>query len=353
MDASKLLGRLAATNSLTPKEWLQLLAAQDELLPQAQGLAREIATANFGKAIFYRGIVEFTNYCRNDCLYCGIRKSNQTLTRYRLSQEVIIECCDKGAAQGVQTFVLQGGEDLNITDAWLSDLIQKLTTSFPKACITLSLGERSPASYAQLFQAGARRYLLRHETASPAHYSKLHPARQAFWHRITCLYTLKALGYQTGCGMMIGSPYQTLDDLALDFSFIQEFQPAMLGIGPFLPHHATPFKNAAKGLAAQTLYVLALSRILLPPLLLPATTALNTLLPTGYAQGVLSGCNVIMPNLTITPHKQDYQLYDHKPVAEDIAKTLAAISQELAPIGYYLQSARGDFNPLGAKKSCT
>ena len=338
-----LLQKLAKNHRLLFREWETLLSFPDKYFSSARSMAQEIAVARFGKRIVYRGIVEISNFCRNNCLYCGIRRDNHEIDRYRLSDDIIRASCEKGYAHGVRTFVLQGGEDPGLTDSFLCELIRNLQKDFPDARITLSLGERPRESYEALFHAGARRYLLRHETANAEHYRSLHPEEQFFWHRIQALYTLKNIGYQTGCGMMIGSPYQTIRHLAEDFLFIQEFRPHMVGTGPFLPHHATPFSALKKGSAKETLYVLSLLRILDPNLLLPATTALETLLENGYEEGILSGCNVIMPNMTPREVRPNYLLYDNKPIENEIAASLENIEKRLTRLGYTLESAPLDY----------
>lgn len=336
-----LLDQLAEQHGLTWTAWRTLLADADaDDRQQAAQLARQVARSTFGNAIYYRGIVEFTNYCRNNCRYCGIRRGHTQLPRYRLFLQQILDCCAVGYGLGVRTFVLQGGEDPWFTDARLVLVVEALRRHFPEAVITLSLGERSRESYQRLFAAGARRYLLRHETADPRHYRQLHPAEQNFWQRMACLHTLRDMGYQTGCGMMVGSPGQSVETLAEDMSFMQTFRPHMIGLGPFLPHHATPFRHQPPGDAALTLFLLSLCRLMLPQVLLPATTALRTLLPDGLAQGVMAGCNVVMPNLTACA--AGYRLYDGKPAPGDVREHLHTLQEEVAAIGYELVSGRGD-----------
>ena len=347
--AFALLDKLVKQKKLRFDEWRDLLSQVDspsfeEAKKRAQALARE----HFGLGIYLRGIVEFTNICRNECHYCGLQKSRRELVRYRLSQEEILSSCAAGHALGLRSFVLQGGEDPGLGDAWLTELITKLREHFPDSAITLSLGERSRESYAALFAAGARRYLLRHETASHALYRKLHSPAQSFYERINCLYTLKALGYQTGIGMLIGPPGQKLEHLAQDCAFIQAFQPEMLGTGPFIPHKATVYAKAEPGSVRLTLYVLSLCRLLLPELLLPATTALRTQKASGYTEGILHGCNVIMPNLTPPSAKKHYQLYDGKAGQKTLEQTLEDLQKQVTSIGYHLVFDRGD-HPRFAK----
>ncbi|MBQ7457209.1 MAG: [Desulfovibrio sp.] len=339
--ASKNLSLLASQGWLSLPQWREVLEEQDH--KQAQELAYQTLRTHVGTGIFYRGIVECTNHCIQGCRYCGISANNTELSRYRLDLDTILAVCQEGYQAGIRTFVLQGGEDPAITDAWLTNLIKELRTRFPNNAITLSFGERSRASYQALFDAGASRYLLRHETASPLLYEHLHRPRQRFWHRISCLYALKDIGFQTGCGMMIGVPGQTLDDIAQDMAFIQDFKPHMLGIGPFIPNTHTDLKDAPAGDFTLTLFVMSLCRILFPRILMPATTALRTLLPNGLSQGVLHGCNVVMPSLTPKKEKAKYLLYDKKiQPQESISQTMADFASELASIGHTLTVARGD-----------
>lgn len=343
--ARNLLNRLAQERRLAWKEWRALLAGagEDDRRYAAQ-LARGIARAAFGNRVWYRGIVEITNHCRNNCRYCGIRRGHAALPRYRLSDRQILDCCASGHALGIRTFVLQGGEDPWHTDARLVPLLHELRRRFPDAAVTLSLGERSRESYRRLYDAGARRYLLRHETADPRHYRLLHARGQDFWRRMECLHALRDTGYQTGCGMMVGSPGQNADSLADDMTFMQEFRPQMIGLGPFLPHHATPFRRHPAGDAGLTLFLLSLCRIMFPRVLLPATTALRTLLPDGLTRGLEAGCNVVMPNLTPAAGR-GYRLYDGKPDADDARESLCALGRELAAAGYAPASGRGDYAP--------
>lgn len=340
----ELLRKLEEERGLSRAEWETLIAGNtEEIRAQAARRARAAADERFGKKVYYRGIVEFTNHCRNDCYYCGIRRSNADLRRYRLTEEEILSCCREGHSLGVRTFVLQGGEDPHFTDERLLELMGAVRREFPDCAVTLSLGERSRESYQRLYDAGANRYLLRHETANEAHYGKLHPPEQSFRNRMECLRILREIGYQTGCGMMVGSPYQTVGTLAEDMLFMQEFRPEMIGMGPFLPHHATPFRDEPAGSGELTLYLLSLCRLMLPDVLLPATTALETLMPRGHEMGVLAGCNVIMPNLSPASDKKEYLLYDNKPTDSTAAQSIRALREKLAGIGYELTVGRGDY----------
>ena len=308
-----MIDQLAVGKILDKKDLIHLLStAGDDEQAYAAACARSVRASVYGDAVYIRGLIEISNICKNDCYYCGIRRSNRTCERYRLSPETILDCCQQGYALGFRTFVLQGGEDAYYTDAVLADIISAIKTAFPDVAVTLSLGERSKASYKRLFEAGADRYLLRHETATASHYAKLHPNTMSFQNRMTCLSILKSIGYQVGCGFMVGSPYQRIDNLVDDLLFLAEFKPDMCGIGPFIPHHATPFANAPAGSGTMTCFLLSLIRLMLPRVLLPATTALGTLLDNGMELGMCSGANVVMPNLSPTDTRSRYELYDNK-----------------------------------------
>lgn len=330
---------------LEKSQWIQLFSTfTPEDTAYAKNLAREITDARFGKRIYFRGIVEFSNICKNDCYYCGIRCSNREVSRYRLTPEDILACCQEGYAAGFRTFVLQGGEDGWFSDARMCDIIRTIKSYYPDCAVTLSLGERSRESYQRLFDAGADRYLLRHETADPIHYAHLHPPRQTLADRMRCLADLNEIGYQTGCGIMVGSPGQTPETLAEDMVFMQAFQPQMVGIGPFLPHKDTPFREEASGSVDTTLFILALCRILLPQVLMPATTALGTAEADGRKLGVLAGCNVVMPNLSPAQVRKKYMLYDNKAGTDLTAQQgIALLRRQMAEIGYEVVIGRGDF----------
>ena len=345
MKNKELIEKLKKDHSLSFEEWEQLLSTYTkEDYTYATNLAREIAVDVFGKKIYFRGIIEFSNFCKCDCYYCGIRKSNKCAQRYRLELEDILECCKEGYENGFRTFVLQGGEDGWFSDERMCEIVKTIKDEYPDCAVTLSLGERSFDSYKLLKEAGADRYLLRHETADETHYSELHPKTQTLQNRLQCLKDLKTLGYQTGCGIMVGTPGQTAKVLATDMKFMEEFQPEMIGVGPFLPHKDTPFKNAEKGSVELTLFILALCRIMLPKVLLPATTALGTLEADGRKQGVLAGCNVIMPNLSPISVRKKYMLYDEKAGTDITAKEgIALLSQQMEEIGYEAVVGRGDF----------
>ncbi|WP_302775848.1 [FeFe] hydrogenase H-cluster radical SAM maturase HydE [Anaerotruncus colihominis] len=315
-------------------------------MPYLFDAARETARSRFGNHIYTRGLIEFTNYCRCDCYYCGIRRSNRQAERYRLTQEEILACCRAGYALGFRTFVLQGGEDPYFTDERICELVRAIKSSWPDCAVTLSIGEKEHSSYRLYRKAGADRYLLRHETASPAHYRRLHPPEQTPQRRRQCLWSLKELGYQVGAGFMVGSPYQTPENLADDLLFLHELSPQMAGIGPFIPHHQTPFSAFPAGTLRQTLLMVALTRLILPNALLPATTALGTIAPDGRERGVLAGANVVMPNLSPVGVRKQYALYDNKIcTGDEAAECRACLQNRMRSIGYELAVDRGDFVP--------
>ena len=342
--ARQLIDALKAGNRLQENDFLQILRLADvENVEYARSLANDLRIKHFGNAIFLRGLVEFTNHCKNDCLYCGIRRSNADVVRYRLTKEQILDCLEQGYAAGLRTLVLQGGEDAWFNDERMCDIVAAVKSKHSDIAVTLSLGERSYESYRRLKEAGADRYLLRHETASEWHYAKLHPSFQKFSNRMQCLQWLKELGYQVGCGMMIGSPYQTAECLAADLAFIQNFRPQMVGLGPFIPHQATPFANEPAGSVETTLFMLSLVRLTLPKVLLPSTTALATLHPQGRLRGILAGANVIMPNLSPTDVRDNYTLYDHKAnTGLEAVEGVAQLDKELSTIGCHITVDRGD-----------
>lgn len=344
MDTALLIKKLNNTHSLNKDEALQLIKQGAQHKNLLFALAQQAAQKSFGRQIFVRGLIEFTNYCKNDCYYCGIRRSNKNAARYRLTQEEILECCRAGYGLGFRTFVLQGGEDYFYSDEDIAAIVRAIKAQHPDCAVTLSIGERSRETYALWKKAGADRYLLRHETADCAHYAKLHPAELSPQNRQNCLYTLKELGYQAGAGFMVGSPYQTAENLADDLMFLQKLRPQMIGIGPFIPHHDTPFKDEPAGSVELTLVLLAVLRLLFPHVLLPATTALGTLAPGGRLLGIKAGANVIMPNLSPQNVRGKYLLYDNKlHTGAEAAEALNELQREIASIGYRIVSARGDY----------
>ena len=306
----RLIDKLETTRDLTDEEFEKVLLCEDPAFSgELSARARKVREGIYGKEVYLRGLVEFSNFCKNNCKYCGIRRDNKNAQRYRLSEEEILSCCDMGYELGFRTFVLQGGEDPHFTDERLVPLIRKIKENHPDCAITLSIGEREKESYRKLFEAGADRYLLRHETADKAHYEILHPKEMSFEHRMQCLRDLKEIGYQVGAGMMIGSPCQTTAHLIEDLRFLQDLQPEMVGIGPFIPHHDTEYKDQKAGTVDMTLRLLSVIRLLLPQVLLPATTALGTIDPMGREKGILAGANVVMPNLSPRDHRKDYNIY--------------------------------------------
>lgn len=305
--------------------------------------ANRLKNLYYNNKVYFRGIIEISNFCKNGCYYCGINCSNNKVKRYRLSKSDIISCAEDGYKAGLRTFVLQGGEDSFFTDELLSDIISTLKTTYTDIAITLSLGERSFESYSKLRSAGADRYLLRHETATKKHYSMLHPSNLSLEHRKKCLYNLKALGFQTGAGFMVGSPYQTIDNIVSDFEFINKLKPEMVGIGPFIPHNDTLFKDKPSGNAYQTLVILSLTRIILPKVLLPATTALGALDPNLQMKALLSGANVIMPNLSPTTSRTLYSLYENKEKVLDNCNThLPKLISQINSLGLVADLSKGN-----------
>ena len=298
---------------------------------------------NFGKTVYLRGLIEFTNYCRNDCYYCGIRRSNRRCERYHLTREQILDCCEKGYDLDFRTFVLQGGEDMSYSDTEICSIVSAIKAKFPDCAVTLSIGERSRESYQAYFDAGADRYLLRHETADPEHYARLHPKEMSLENRIRCLYDLKEIGYQVGAGMMLESPYQTTDHILKDLRFLQKLQPEMIGIGPFIPHQDTPFKDEPAGTSGLTLFMIGILRLLFPKALIPATTALGSIDPLGREKGILAGANVVMPNLSPSTVRDKYLLYDGKIcTGDEAAECRFCMQSRIESIGYKVEVGRGD-----------
>lgn len=340
----QLIEQLCQSRDLPDDDLLTLISSGTAEADAALQLrAREVRERHFGNEIYLRGLVEFSNFCRNDCNYCGIRCGNRKVERYRLTDEQILECCATGYQLGFRTFVLQSGEDLAFTDERLVSLISALRGNYPDCAVTLSLGEKSRESYERYFTAGANRYLLRHETANAAHYGYLHPAAMSFTNRQRCLFELKSIGYQVGSGMMIGSPGQTPQCLLEDLRFMQKLQPHMIGIGPFIPHQDTPFAAAPAGTLHLTLRMLAILRLLFPQVLLPATTALGTIAPRGRELGILAGANVVMPNLTPSAARQKYFLYNNKlGVTDDAVLSHGKLLKQLESIGCRASLSRGD-----------
>ena len=339
-----LIDKLAKEHSLSAEEYEKLIEFRT---PEAEKYIRQKAVEArkevYSNKVFIRGLIEISNICKNDCLYCGIRRSNKNCSRYRLNADEILECCKEGYALGFRTFVLQGGEDAYYDDDVLTDIISRIKTSFPDCAVTLSLGERSRESYQRLFEAGADRYLLRHETANEEHYRRLHPESMSLSERMECLKNLKEIGFQVGCGFMVGSPFQTTSDIARDLKFIEEFSPDMCGIGPFIPHKDTPFADQSAGSAELTCFLLSVIRLIKPNILLPATTALGSVNSDGREKGILSGANVIMPNLSPHSVRKKYELYNNKlSDGDESAQNLLNLKQKMLNIGYEIVTDRGD-----------
>lgn len=342
--AFTLLDKLAKTQSLTLDEYKFLIENYNaETANYAATLAVKKRQEIYSNHVYIRGLIEVSNICKNDCYYCGIRCSNKHADRYRLTKGDILSCCETGYKLGFRTFVMQGGEDPHFTDEVMCGIVMSIKAQYPDCAVTLSLGERSRESYKKLYDAGADRYLLRHETADSNHYAKLHPDSLTLENRMDCLKNLRQIGFQVGCGFMVGSPYQTDEHLAKDLKFIENFKPDMCGIGPFIPHKDTPFKDFKAGSAALTCYLLSIVRLIHPAVLLPATTALGTLSEGGREKGILSGVNVVMPNLSPEKTRAKYELYNNKlSTGAESANGLEALRKNLKNIGYEIVLTRGD-----------
>ena len=342
---NKVVSKFIDTHSLSVEEYESLLnnitSDEKEVLRQE---AVKLATSIYGNKIYARGLVEFSNYCKNNCYYCGIRNGNKNCDRYRLTKEQIYDCCDLGYELGFRTFVLQSGEDLFFNDDLMVEIISHIRSKFPDCAITISIGEKEKSTYQKYFNAGANRYLLRHETANKKLYETIHPTEMSFDNRMRCLQDLRDIGFQVGAGYMVECPHQTNYDLALDLKFVEEFKPEMCGIGPFIPHKDTDYKNEKAGTLEKTLLLLSITRIILPRVLLPATTALGTINPLGREMGVEHGANVVMPNLSPTEVRSKYLLYDNKIcTGDEAAECKNCMSARMKRIGYELVIDRGDF----------
>lgn len=344
----ELINKLEATKCLNKNEFVYLLSNfTPEISEYLFEKARNTSKMYFGNGIYTRGLIEFTNYCRNNCYYCGIRAGNSKAERYRLALPDILECCEEGYSLGFRTFVLQGGEDNYYKDEDIVEIITSIKSLYPDCAITLSIGEKSEESYLAYYKAGADRYLLRHETANDEHYSLLHPKSLSLKNRKDCLWTLKRIGFQVGAGFMVGSPYQSYENIAEDLLFIKELCPEMIGIGPFLPHHDTPFADQKKGDLELTLFIIGLLRLMMPNSLIPATTALGTINPKGREMGILAGANVVMPNLSPVRVRKKYELYDNKIcTGDEAAECRFCLENRMKDIGYELVVDRGDYKPL-------
>ncbi len=339
-----IIDKLLSERSLKVEEYEELIKERDnQAFELLRSEALRLRHSIYGNKIFIRGLIEISNYCKNDCYYCGIRRSNKNCVRYRLSKDEILSCCKNGYELGFRTFVLQAGEDAFLTDDFIVGIIEEIKTYYPDCAVTLSLGERSKESFEKLFAAGTDRYLLRHETADKEHYSRLHPESLSLESRINCLNELKEIGYQVGCGMMVGSPYQSEKTIAKDLKFIEEFKPDMCGIGPFIPHKDTPFAQKSSGSVELTCFLLAIVRIIYPEVLLPSTTALGTIGKNGREQGVLASANVVMPNLSPVNVRDKYSLYDNKlTTGAESSEKLDELKERMKSIGYEVVVDRGD-----------
>ncbi len=340
----ELIDQLEETHSLSKDEWITLLEQPFESVAEyAFEKARKLRNKYYQQDIYIRGLIEFSNFCKNDCYYCGIRRSNQEVLRYRLTLKQILKSCETGYHLGFRTFVLQGGEDPYYSDERICEMVSSIRGQFSDCAITLSLGEKPYESYLAYFHAGADRYLLRHETANKEHYENLHPASMSFENRMRCLWDLKRIGYETGTGFMVGSPGQTSTCLAEDMLFIEKLQPQMIGIGPYLPHHETPFAHCKKGSLELTLLMIAYLRLMLPYALIPSTTALGTIDEQGRERGILAGANVVMPNLSPVEVRSNYQLYDDKIcTGDEAAECRFCMERRMNSIGYQVVVSRGD-----------
>lgn len=339
-----LIDKLAQEHNLADDELLELITSTDAETNQLLAAhADRIRQLYYGKKVYIRGLIEFTNYCKNNCYYCGIRAGNKTAQRYRLSKEQILACCAEGYRLGFRTFVLQGGEDPYFTDERICAIVAAIRKQHPDCAITLSIGEKERVSYQAYFDAGANRYLLRHETAAPEHYAQLHPASMSLAKRKRCLFDLKAIGYQVGSGFMVGSPFQTPANLLADLRFLQELEPDMIGIGPYITHEQTPFADKSSGTVEQTLRLLSILRLLFPYALLPATTALGTIHPNGRELGLKAGGNVVMPNLSPVNVRKLYELYENKIcTGEEAAQCRGCLEARVRMAGYEIVTDRGD-----------
>ena len=345
-ELENIVDRLVAGAAMDRNGWLRLFSLQgDEERRYVQQRAMEVARLNFGNGVFVRGLIEISSYCKNNCNYCGIRCGNRAALRYRLTKEQILECCRAGDGLGFNTFVLQGGEDVVQNDEWVTDVVCAIKREFPDKAVTLSVGERSADAYRAFRAAGADRYLLRHETRNDEHYSLLHPGTMSAVNRRKCLFTLKELGFQTGSGMMIGSPYQTLEHIADDMMFLDELRPQMIGVGPFIPASGTPFEDFSAGSVDLTILIVSLLRLRFPHALLPATTALASLHSRGRELAILAGANVVMPNLSPSDVRSKYSIYNNKKsTGGESAQQIESLRQSLDAIGYQINFSRGDYD---------
>lgn len=343
---NNLVDKLFETGDLSDDE-LKILIENDEFnepLAEAADIRRR---ENYGDKVYIRGLIEFTNYCRNNCYYCGIRRDNKKAERYRLTKDEILLCCDEGYRLGFRTFVMQGGEDPYYTDEMICDIVSKIKSRYPDCAVTLSIGEKPRESYQAFFDAGADRYLLRHETADPEHYGKLHPEAMSLENRKECLFDLKEIGYQVGSGFMVGSPYQTTENLISDLRFLQKLQPDMIGIGPYITHADTPFAEFKSGDVMLTLRLVSILRLMFPYALIPSTTALGTIHPQGRELGLKAGANVVMPNLSPVSVRKLYSLYENKIcTGEEAAQCRGCLERRVESAGYKIVTDIGNVRKI-------
>ena len=342
---TEIINKLYQNHTLSDDEYYTLLtSASDEDTQYLFELARKVSLEKFGNNIYIRGLIEISSYCNNDCYYCGIRKSNSKAERYLLDKQTILECCETGYSLGFRTFVLQGGELSGHADDEVVDIVSEIRKTYPDCAITLSLGEKDKSVYQRFYDAGANRYLLRHETANDAHYKMLHPDNMSLSNRKQCLLNLKEIGFQVGTGFMVGSPYQTVNNIIEDIQFIKMLEPEMIGIGPFIPHKDTPFGNFKPGSARLTEILISIFRLMFPCSLIPSTTSLGTIKENGREEGILAGANVVMPNLSPVSVRKKYLLYDNKIcTGEEAAECLQCLNSRMQSIGYQLVCERGDY----------
>lgn len=348
----ELINKLEKNHFLSLEEYeLLILNRNDEYAKILSEKATKARKEIYGNDVYIRGLIEISNVCKNDCLYCGIRRSNKNCERYRLTDEEIFACCEEGYKLGFRTFVMQGGEDPYFDDDKICSIVKEIKSRYPDCAVTLSLGEKTFESYKKLYDAGADRYLLRHETADADHYNKLHPENLSLDNRIECLKNLKEIGFQTGCGFMVGSPFQTTQNIAKDLKFIEEFKPEMCGVGPFIPHKDTCFKDEQAGTVELACYLLSIIRLISPNILLPSTTALGSIDPFGREKGILSGANVVMPNLSPYDVRNKYELYNNKNFGgAEAASNVNELKKRIESVGYRIVTAKGDFiNQKGIK----
>ena len=343
---NNLVDKLFETGDLSDDE-LKILIESDEFnepLAEAADIRRR---ENYGDKVYIRGLIEFTNYCRNNCYYCAIRRDNKKAERYRLTKDEILLCCDEGYKLGFRTFVMQGGEDPYYTDEMICDIVSKIKSRYPDCAVTLSIGEKPRESYQAFFDAGADRYLLRHETADPEHYGKLHPEAMSLENRKECLFDLKEIGYQVGSGFMVGSPYQTTENLISDLRFLQKLQPDMIGIGPYITHADTPFAEFKSGDVMLTLRLVSILRLMFPYALIPSTTALGTIHPQGRELGLKAGANVVMPNLSPVSVRKLYSLYENKIcTGEEAAQCRGCLERRVESAGYKIVTDIGNVRKI-------